>query len=80
MNKAIYETCKFCKKKCQTGIWVAPKFSNEKTLLFCSKKCKEEYVNDKLERIKVNYPKFYEKVKNKGIFWIKNETRKNRTS
>ncbi|MFW6450113.1 MAG: hypothetical protein ACOCZ6_03595 [Nanoarchaeota archaeon] len=71
MNKAIYETCKFCKKACQSGTWLSPQFSNEKTLLFCSEECKESYIKEKLDRIKINYPSFYEKVKNKGAFWIK---------
>ncbi len=71
MNKPIYESCKTCKKECQSGIWLSPQFANEKTLLFCSQECKDKYIQNKLERIKVNYPSFYEKVKNKGAFWIK---------
>lgn len=39
---------------------------------FCKKECQENYIKEKLEKIKVNYPSFYEKVKNKGVFWIKN--------
>ncbi len=70
MSKANYEVCVVCKKKCQKGIWLAPQFSNENVLLFCSKKCKEKYIQDKLARIKDNYPSFYEKVKKKGAFWI----------
>ncbi|MCF7860961.1 hypothetical protein K9M79_01855 [Candidatus Woesearchaeota archaeon] len=71
MNKSICEHCKVCKKDCQSGIWLSPQFANEKTLLFCSDDCKEKYIQNKLERIKTNYPSFYEKVKNKGAFWIK---------
>ncbi|MFT4326154.1 MAG: hypothetical protein ACMXYK_01500 [Candidatus Woesearchaeota archaeon] len=69
--KAIYELCKTCKKECQSGVWLAPQFAREKTLLFCSETCKEAYIKYKLERIKVNYPSFYEKVKHKGAFWVK---------
>lgn len=71
MNKPVYEYCAVCKKNCQSGIWLSPQFSNEKVLLFCSNECKEKYIQNKLERIKVNYPSFYEKVKDKGAFWIK---------
>lgn len=66
MNKAIYESCKFCKEKCQSGIWLSPQFANEKTLLFCSKECQEKYIKEKFEKIKVNYPSFYENVKDKS--------------
>ena len=58
------ETCKTCKKKFDSGIWMASQFADEKVLLFCSEKCKEEYIEMKLRRIKVNYPKYYEKIKN----------------
>jgi len=78
MNKTIYETCKTCKTECQSGIWLSPQFTNEKTLLFCSEQCKDEYIKEKLERIKTNYPSFYEKVKNKDAFWIKNKTPKSK--
>ncbi len=65
------EQCKICKKECGSGIWLSPQFNNEKVLLFCSEECKEKYILTKLERIKINYPDYYEKVKNKGAFWIK---------
>ena len=57
------ETCKFCKKDLNSGIWLSPQFTDEKVLLFCSGKCKEEYLKKKLERIKVDYPNYYEKIK-----------------
>jgi len=68
------EHCKICKKECSEGIWLSPQFSNEKVLLFCSEKCKQKYILAKLERIKVNYPVYYEKLKKSkklGAFWIK---------
>lgn len=36
------ETCKTCKKKFDSGIWIAPQFADERVLLFCSEKCKRE--------------------------------------
>lgn len=57
------ETCKFCKKEINSGIWLSPQFTDEKVLLFCSEKCKEEYLKKKLERIKAEYPNYYEKIK-----------------
>jgi len=63
------ETCKTCKKKFNCGIWLSPQFKDEKVLLFCSEKCKKKYLKMKLNRIKVSYPKYYEKLmrlKNKG--------------
>lgn len=66
------ETCKTCKKKVASGIWMSPQFIDEKVLLFCSDKCKKEYIKMKLERIKVEYPKYYDKLmkspKKKGFF------------
>ena len=56
------EKCKSCGKEFNSGIWLAPQFSNEKVLLFCSDKCKNEYVKLKLNRIKDNYPGFYDKI------------------
>lgn len=56
------ERCKTCQKQCNSGIWVSPQFKDEKVLLFCSKDCRDEYISMKLERIKVNYPKFYDKI------------------
>ena len=41
------ETCKFCKKDLNSGIWLSPQFTDEKVLLFCSEECKEEYLKKK---------------------------------
>jgi ribosomal protein L24E len=57
------ETCKTCRKEFESGIWLSPQFRDEKVLLFCSDKCKQEYLENKLRRIKVNYPDYYEKIK-----------------
>jgi len=68
------EKCKTCKKECSSGIWLSPQFKNEKVLLFCSAECQNKYLEMKLERIKVNYPTYYEKLKKskkQGAFWIK---------
>ena len=56
------EKCKTCHKKFYSGIWMSPQFKDEKVLLFCSEKCKKEYIKIKLNRIKVNYPKYYNKL------------------
>ncbi len=53
------ETCKICHEKFNSGIWMSPQFKNEVVLLFCSDKCKNKYIQMKLERIKVKYPKYY---------------------
>ena len=37
-------------------------FADEKVLLFCSEKCKKEYIKMKLERIKAEYPGYYKKM------------------
>ena len=61
------EACKTCKKEFNSGIWLAPQFKDEKVLLFCSEKCKKAYLKMKLERIKVNYPKYHDRLlKTKG--------------
>lgn len=65
------EICKTCKEKFDSGIWISPQFKNEKVLLFCSNKCKNEYTKSKLRRIKGNYPKYYSKLMRQ----IKNEKR-----
>jgi len=57
------ETCKTCKKDFDSGIWLVPQFADEKVLLFCSEKCKKEYLKMKLERVKSEYPNYYEKLK-----------------
>lgn len=57
------EICKTCKKKFDSGIWIAPQFADEKVLLFCSNKCKKKYLEKKLNRIKTEYPKYHEKLK-----------------
>jgi len=41
---------------------MASQFQDEKVLLFCSDKCKDDYIKMKLERIKVNYPQYYNKL------------------
>jgi ribosomal protein L24E len=56
------EKCKICRKEFYSGIWMSPQFRDEKVLLFCSEKCKKEYLKMKLERIKCNYPNYYKKV------------------
>ncbi|MEK6859462.1 MAG: hypothetical protein AABX54_01475 [Nanoarchaeota archaeon] len=56
------EACKTCKGEFDSGIWLAPQFSDEKVLLFCSEKCKEEYIKQKLGRIKSGYPGYYKKI------------------
>lgn len=71
------ETCKTCKKKFDSGIWISPQFVGEKVLLFCSEKCKKEYLKKKLGRIKTEYPKYYDKIiksskdMDNNPFWIK---------
>lgn len=57
------ETCKTCKKKFDSGIWLSPEFKEEKVLLFCSEKCKKKYLKMKLRRIKTEYPNYYEKLR-----------------
>ncbi len=56
------EVCKTCKGKFDSGIWLSPQFRDEKILLFCSKKCKGEYIDMKLRRIKEEYPGYYDKL------------------
>lgn len=76
------ETCKTCKKKFDSGIWIAPQFVEEGVLLFCSEKCKNGYLKKKVNRIKTEYPKYYDKIikSSKDIdnnpFWIKKKDRK----
>ncbi|MFH1802230.1 MAG: hypothetical protein ABH864_02140 [archaeon] len=57
------ETCKTCGSEFNSGIWLAPEFADEKVLLFCSEKCKKEYLKMKLRRIKTQYPRYYERIK-----------------
>src|SRR3989338_8197870 len=70
------ETCKTCRKKFDSGIWVDPQFRDEKVLLFCSEECKKEYLKKKLSRIKTEYPKYYDKIMKpsrdagENPFWI----------
>ena len=61
------EICKTCRKEFNFGIWMSPQFENEKVLLFCSEKCKNEYIDMKLTRIKVNYPDYYKKIKDEKM-------------
>ena len=56
------ERCKTCGLEFYSGIWQAPQFSDEKVLLFCSEECKSRHIKKKLERIKLNYPYFYDKI------------------
>jgi len=56
------ETCKTCRKKFDSGIWLASEFKEEKVFLFCSDKCKKKYLKVKLRRIKTEYPKYYERL------------------
>lgn len=71
------ENCKTCRNKFDSGIWLSPQFREEKVLLFCSDKCKKEYLKMKLRKIRTEYPKYYEKLKKSSRkaevnpFWIK---------
>ena len=56
------ETCKTCRKKFDSGIWISPQFADEGVLLFCSEKCKKEYLKMKFRRIKTQYPNYYNKI------------------
>jgi len=56
------ERCKTCHKEFDSGIWISPQFADEKVLLFCSDKCKKEYIEKKLNRIKSGYPGYYKKL------------------
>ncbi len=58
------ETCKTCKKVFDLGICMSPQFNDEKVLLFCSEKCRLEYLKYKLQHIKSSYPKYYDKLVN----------------
>ena len=72
------ESCKTCRKEFDSGIWISPQFKDEKVLLFCSDKCKNEYIKMKLNRIKMKYPKYYDKlIKTNGINTIFEEVLKN---
>ena len=59
----IKEKCKNCEKEIYSGIWLASQFSDEKVYLFCSDKCKKEFLIGKLKKIKIEYPNFYKKLK-----------------
>jgi len=74
---SVKETCKTCRKKFDSGIWLAPEFVDEKVLLFCSEKCKKEYLKMKLRGIKTQYPGHYEKIKKGKIKSIYSEVLKN---
>jgi len=65
-NRKMGKICKTCRKEFNFGIWLSPQFKDEKVLLFCSDKCKKKYIKMKLEHIKVNYPKYYTKLKKKN--------------
>lgn len=71
------ETCKTCRKKFNSGIWLSSEFNDEKFLLFCSEKCKKEYLKMKIRRIKIEYPDYYEKLKEGKVKSIYSEVLKN---
>ena len=71
------ESCKTCRKKFESGIWLSPEFADEKVLLFCSEDCKKKYLKMKLRRIKTQYPKHYKKIKDGKIESIYSEVIKN---
>ncbi len=54
--------CKICKNEFKSGIWLAPEYADEGVLLFCSEKCKDEYIKAKLRKIKSGYPDYYKKL------------------
>jgi ribosomal protein L24E len=56
------DKCKTCKKEFNKGIWLSPQFKDEKVLLFCSEKCKKKYLKRKLQKIKIEYPSYYNKL------------------
>ncbi len=60
------EICKTCHGEFDSGIWISPQFKDEKALLFCSEKCRNEYLRMKIRRIKAEYPKYYEKLARNG--------------
>ena len=72
------EKCKNCSKEFNSGIWLAPEFIEEKVLLFCSEKCKKEYLKMKLAGIKSDYPQHYEKIKKGKIKSIYSEVALNK--
>lgn len=80
------ETCKTCRKEFDSGIWLAPQFPDERVLLFCSEACKQKYLKRKLERIKAEYPRYYEKVtklmaasgNKREAFWLVEKRRRGR--
>ena len=71
------ESCKTCRKKFESGIWLSPEFADEKVLLFCSEYCKKKFLKMKLRRIKTPYPKNYKKIKEGKIESIYSEVIKN---
>ena len=65
-ERKMSEICKTCRNKFDSGIWISPQFKDEKVLLFCSEKCKDKYLKMKLERIKVDYHQYYDRIKQLG--------------
>ena len=65
-KRKMSDICKTCRKEFNSGIWVSPQFRDEKVLLFCSEKCKNKYLKMKLDRIKVSYSAYYNKLKKKN--------------
>lgn len=55
-------TCLECKKKNSFGIWIESKFKENPILIFCSEKCKNDYLKRKIDKIKTEYPKYYNKI------------------
>lgn len=53
--------CTECKQEISSGIWVESKFKDSSLLLFCTEKCKKEYIRRKIEKIKTGYPEYYKK-------------------
>jgi len=54
--------CKNYRNSFNEGIWLASQFADEKVLLFCSEKCKKDYLKKKLRRIREEYPSYYNKI------------------
>jgi ribosomal protein L24E len=56
------EKCKKCKKEIESGIWESSKFKEQRIYLFCSEKCRDEFIKARLEKIKIEYPDYYQKI------------------
>ncbi len=71
------ESCKTCRKEFKSGIWLSPEFADAKVLLFCSEKCKKKYLKMKLRRIKTQYLRYYNRIKEGKVKNIYSEVMKN---